>query len=206
MGSFWASPSRTLRIPLGFVFVAAALVIALVIGAHAIGYHRGAEKERTEAFRRAFGEPIPVDPLAQQAGPERVGGGGGGGQAVQPSPATDGGGQATQGGRQPARSAANPGDPRTLGLNYFHVARVDEGEAERIAAFLNANGVAAAVVPSNNPRLRIVVATRGFPRGEVFGPEANALKSKIQRVGRLYKAQQNGSTDFSDVYAVRYPD
>lgn len=207
-GSFWASPMRTLRVPMGFVFVAAAVVLVLVGGAYSIGYSRGAEKERAEAIRRAFGDVTPVDPLA--------GTNPGGGEVRQPAqgtrvqtapPPQQGTPAEAQNRSSGARSGAEgSGDPRVEGLNYFHVARVFEEEANQIASFLNANGVAAAVVPSNNARLRIVVASQGYPRGEIYGAEANALKAEIRRLGRLYKAQENGSTDFSGMYAVRFPD
>lgn len=217
------SGGRMIRLPMGWVFVAVAMMVGLCWLAYEGGFRRGKTVERDERLLSqgpiegperdpllntsaspATSRPAVVPP-PKQAPPVGV--------VAQPKPST----QPTQGkplskeppaGAPTQATAPQPvqvgGDPRIPGLNYFVVARLPQEEAEKAAAFLSARGVSAAVIPSNNPKFMRVIAVRGFAKADLTGPDASKLKSDIRKAGRSYKAEAKGPTDFSDLYAERH--
>jgi len=186
----------TLRVPLGYVLVAVAGVAAAVLLAYSIGYQAGQNRrDRMDAQRlagQADRQAPTRDPLlAPSAGPA----------TAAPTAEPDDTGPSDP---APAR-AATDGDPRTPGLNYFIVALYPEDLARRAAAFLRERGVDAAVVPNNASRnLYHVVSLRGFPRREVGTPAYTEHRALLMRLGRVWKREHDGPTDFSDAWAARY--
>lgn len=185
-GPNWLSPGRSVRIPVGYLFLFVAIGVGLLFGGYWLGHTRAAQAyDRDRAARNAdlLGEPV-QDPLGS---PAPVGNRVGGNQPVSPPV-------------RPTGAAAVPtgGDPRVSGLNYYIVATLTEPEARRAAEFLAANGVAAAALPANNGRYE-VVALRGFSASEIRSRDAATYKSNIQRLGRIYKAEHRG-VDFADLY------
>ncbi|MBL0920841.1 MAG: hypothetical protein IBJ10_01795 [Phycisphaerales bacterium] len=212
-GSVFAAAGRSIRVPMGYVFLVVAAVIAMLFGAYSVGHSRASAKalaDRRAQSAALLDEPAVADPLAQLGARVNPAG-------ANPAPTqtrTAAPAPTTQAQRPPAgpgpnqragTAAATVGrDPRVAGLNYFICARLREEEAVRAAEFLSANGVAAAVTPADNASLRLVVATRGFSRDEMKGGEASALRSRITSLGRIYKSQHKGPTDFHDVYPEKH--
>lgn len=207
-GPIIASAGRSIRVPVGYVFLAVAAGIALLFAGYFVGHSRANAKVMAErrAQSAALLDDSVADPLAalgSQVSP--------GGNQPATNPPRQG---ATPPQTRPTGTAPRPGagqasaavglDPRAPGLNYYICARLREEEAVRAAEFLSANGVAAAVTPADNPTLRLVVATRGFTREEMKGGEASALRSRISSLGRIYKEQHKGPTDFHDVYPEKH--
>lgn len=203
-----ASAGRSIRVPVGYVFLAVAAGIALLFAGYFVGHSRANAKALAErrAQSAALLDDSVADPLTALG--SRVSPGGSQPavnppkQATTPALSRPAGTQTRTGAGQ--ASAAVGLDPRAPGLNYYICARLREEEAVRAAEFLSANGVAAAVTPADNPTLRLVVATRGFTREEMRGGEASALRSRISSLGRIYKEQHKGPTDFHDVYPEKY--
>ncbi len=218
------SGGRMIRLPMGWVFVAVALVVGLCWLAYEGGFRRGKTVERDERLlaqgpiegperdplltpsaSTPTGRPAAI-PTPKQAAPPVVG--------VQPKPVAPSPAQGKPvtkevSGVSPSQAPAPQpvqvgGDPRVAGLNYFVVARLPQEEAEKAAAFLSARGVSAAVIPSNNPKFMRVIAVRGFAKADLTGPDASKLKADIRKAGRAYKAEAKGPTDFSDLYAERH--
>jgi hypothetical protein len=97
-------------------------------------------------------------------------------------------------------------DPRQPGLNYFRLTVLpvsSTAEAERLVGFLGQNGVDAAIIPMQNGRSLKVVALPGFnkPLGE--GP-ARAFELKLKTLGRQWKSQQKGTSDWKDLFPEKY--
>jgi hypothetical protein len=189
----WAPARQGAKTPIGYIFLAAAGALAFVIAGYFLGYQRGvsAEKLRFAATQSPIPGPV-IDPLAKP---------------MSNQPADTGAPRhATQApAKPPPPSAGAAGDPRVAGLNYFILAdRIDEAEAAKAADFLSANGVAAAVVASNNAKYRRVIATRGFSAAEVDGPEAARLKTEAARLGSVYRSRERGLVDFAKVYAEKF--
>lgn len=231
------SGGRTLRVPLGWVFVAAALLVGLCWLAYEGGFRRGSSSEREKRIvaqgpivgpeqdplnaRPAAPKPIEAQskppaagtlPGSPSGGNQPAAAGKPGGTAkpqtggpTKPLP-SPGASSATQ--AAPTQTAPQPfvtgADPRTAGMNYFVLARLPQDEAEKAAAYLSKNGVAAAVVPSDNPKFQHVITTRGFVGSDLNGPEASRLKSEIRRIGRAFKAETKGPTDFADLYPRKH--
>ncbi len=199
----FSGAGRSIRVPMGYVFLAVAAGIALLFVGFFIGHSRANSKALADrrAQSAALLEDSVADPLAELG--SRVNP-----QANQPpvnSPVRPAGGGSPTTQPDAGRASAAVGlDPRAPGLNYFICARLREPEAIRAAEFLSANGVAAAVTPADNPTLRLVVATRGFTREEMRGGEAAGLRARITSLGRIYKDQQKGPTNFHDVYPEKY--
>ncbi|MHB1158605.1 MAG: hypothetical protein ACYC26_17410 [Phycisphaerales bacterium] len=95
-------------------------------------------------------------------------------------------------------------DPRVPGYNYFCLATMPpkyRAEADRAVAFLQRNRVDAAVFSVDNHWLQ-VVALRGFDTAS--SPQAKDYQSLLRSLGRSWKAEHRGWSDWSDLYAVKY--
>ncbi|MFG0274690.1 MAG: hypothetical protein ACF8QF_06505 [Phycisphaerales bacterium] len=196
---------RVVRLPVGYLFLAGALVVVLIVGGYLIGYRRAdsavRDSERTRAQREL--ESAVQDPLLDQAplNPDLLPSAG---RSGTPAAATNQPRQQAPA-AEPAPASTEPGaDPRTPGLNYFIVARDLPDEAERAAAYLRESGVPAAVVPSSTGSLRLVVALQGFTGDQMRAGEHNTLKARIQSLGRIWKRDMGGTTDWADTYPAKY--
>lgn len=217
---WWQMGARTVRLPVGYLFVAAGLALALTVVGYFIGYKRAEQDARAQRAREGQAlvdsslDPLNVGsggaPLAQTSQTQPVVGSPSGTRTPTQTQQPTGGAPPTGGSSAP--SVTPPGvrpsdlerDPRVSGLNYLIIARLGPDEARKAAAYLQANGVDVAVVPTGSDRFREVIATRGFPAGEVTGPERQRLESRIKELGRLYRLQERGPTDFSDMYPRRF--
>lgn len=111
--------------------------------------------------------------------------------------------QAVRGEASPAvASVPVTTDTRRAGHNYYRLRTDSREEAIRAAEFLTSSGVPAMAVPAsraNNGGLWILYARLGIPSGQLRGnPEAQALEREVARLGRLWKSQHGGSSEFED--------
>lgn len=107
-------------------------------------------------------------------------------------------------------------DPREAGLNYLAIVRLPRTDAEKVVAFLAANGLEAIGVPvaqvekggkaANNLPLYQVTALQGIT-GEQYRKE-DPIKVKIdqevQRLGVIWKRDHRGTTNFMQSGWVKY--
>jgi hypothetical protein len=199
---------RIVRLPVGYLFLAGALVVVLIVGGYLIGYRRAdsALRDRERSLAQRELESAVQDPLLDEAplNPDLLPSAG---RSGTPTGATNQPRQpaaSTEPAASPVPSTAPGADQRTPGLNYFIVARDLPDEAERAAAFLRDNGVPAAVVPSSSTGLRLVVALQGFTGEQMRAGEHNALKVRLQSLGRIWKRDEGGTTDWDDTYPAKY--
>ncbi len=105
-----------------------------------------------------------------------------------------------------ALQSSAAGDPREAGKNYLQLITTDRREAEGIIKFLGENGVAAFMIgvdgggsTAKNPARFTVLASRGITREELQArvPARTELEQAIDRLGRVWKGERRGSTDFS---------
>jgi len=212
--------ARTLRIPVGYVIVAGGLALALAVLAYMIGFKRAEAKAEADRARAVQEQLEVVDPLTapvmggSTGAPTGGTGSPSGGQrlATRPpaspqgpsaSPAGDKAGSSTQTAPSLNTTPGLERDPRVPGLNYWVVARLGPDEARKAAAYLQASGVNVAVIETGSSKFREVIAADGF-EGSGSGPEAARIKSRILELGRLYRVQEKGPTDFSDMYARKF--
>ena len=102
-------------------------------------------------------------------------------------------------------SSANPADPRTPDLNYFCLETMParyRDQAERAVEFLGRNGVDAAIIPVNNSRIQLV-ALKGF-KEPYRNPQAQEYRNLLRSLGRAWKLEHKGWSDWSDTYPAKY--
>ncbi|MBL0928119.1 MAG: hypothetical protein IBJ11_10795 [Phycisphaerales bacterium] len=213
----WFRPGQVLRVPVGYLFVAAGLLIAVAIFAYLLGYQkRDGEYKREQEALAARTTPDVTEPL-RQPGPN--------GQTA-PTGATAGPGRP-----EPARPADRPNagrpseppsgrrivpvdgvifleagmdDPRESGKHYYILATAGKEETDRIARFLGGKGVDVIRLPPNNAGLSQVVGLRAFESGKPDDPDAVEYRRQVQRLGREWRQTQRGATEFADMYLAKY--
>jgi len=214
-------PRQSVRVPVGWFWLAAVAGLVLVAIAYQFGraagdragFARGQEwrSDRDELSRLAVQTP---DPMRDSGANEGRGGASrtsaprpldGGRRADDASARGDGSGRpsgASGAGVPTGGGAPSIGDPRVRGLNYWIVARPGLDEANAIADFVRSNGLEVAVVPDNNPRFRRIVAVPGFQSGS--DPKRREQEAKIRSIGKLWKNAARGNRDFDDAYPELY--
>lgn len=213
--AFGIKPGRSIRLPVGYLFFAIAGVIALIIAGYMFGYHQRDRVAEQERLRMLTGE--------------NPGSGGGGSGITDPlnSGSSSQRGSNTSGSSNQGGSGSTPqnqtgsrtgspltnvwfvrdgvSDPRERGRNYFMLAtNYPWDEAERAALFLGRNGVGTVVYPSSRSGRWNLSTRRGFEGGTFRDSEAQALVEEIKRLGRQFRSQERGATDFDDLYPALY--
>jgi len=200
------TPGQTIRMPVGYLMLAIAIGIVLLLSAYLIGNSRGkavAEQNFAQKLSSTSTNAAAVnDPLSQAGGFTP----GSSLLAEQPDPSAGtpdrpGGG---------IRSAAQWGpiepksDPRLKGWKYYTLAESPTQQgAIRLAEFCRTNGLETYVLSANNGRRR-VIALPGF-QGSALEPEPKALKERILGIGTKFKSSNKGAgTDLSDAYPSEY--
>ena len=191
----WLSPGRTIRLPVGYLLLAAGVVVALVVAGYMLGYRRaertvqaGFDESLLAAVRRSeqavrTRDPLLAGPFAEAPGTEA---------AVAP-PA-----QAPLAQRSPEPPIFS--DPRQPGLSYFVLAETVATGAERLARYCRERGLEAYVVGKEKSRFRRVIALPGFDPADRSSPEVKALEARIRSIGDTWKDQEQGATDLRDTY------
>jgi len=207
-----------LRLPRGYIAVAAAAFIGLIVLAYFVGHRQGervgneratarAEQKAKEALGLGRVEPIPAivppDPPGHYAGRNGAPGGNGGaagnGGRTPPGPGNGGNGTITP---HPPAGAWPPDDIRVPGLNYMLLATWPKDEARRLTAFFAEHGVATTATPVGGTGLYAVYAVdNGFSKATIRSPEANGYEERLRLLGRAWKKQNNNrGDDLSDMY------
>ncbi len=216
-----AGPARTLRIPFGYLYFAAAGALAIFVLGWTGGYlaaQRGAESraaERAGAGVTPADDPVLTDYLNQEVNPDllparasanqglevqrQVAGSNGSARDRQARQQDETAQPATQPATTPAAAAADRPDPN---LNYLLVASFERDKAERAAEFLRDRGLPAVAIRSRRQTLIPVVILRGFPRETLSSPEAVKLRQDVLELGRIWRTKQRGG-DFSGAYFVK---
>jgi hypothetical protein len=196
----WLQPGRVIQVPVGYLFVAIAGVLILVILFYTIAYHRGVQAERM-AFEAEYGPvttteragPV-LDPLTRQNAATGVTS-----EARRDS-------QLRAPAQADAARAWGPiaSDPRQRGMAYFILAETTESGATRLAEFCRERGLEAYVVSGHNVRLRRVIALPGIPPDRVTGEQARSLRQQIHDVGRDWTQAGLGRWNYHEAYLSEY--
>ncbi len=199
----WLSPGRTIRVPIGYLFLAAAALILVVVFVYMFGYQRGERASQLEfgdlAGRTgpARSHEIAQDPMARDSGP--------------------GVGSARFADREPYAVRSNTGsavgnrdlwgaiqsDPREAGLNYFILIHTQRANAVKLAKFCRAESLEAYVVKARNMDQYQVIVLPGYRKGAREHAQITALERSIKEVTRKWKLRVNSRDDLS-YYPVRY--
>ena len=202
---------------LGFIGGALVLVVAVYLLGVSRGSQTASQTGRGDAdVAEATGaQQAAQAPTNQTAAPRGASAQPGAGTRVagqsenkQPAPTPQSGTPAGQAPRANVDSGAGSAlppaqrgvDPRQAGLQYYVIASVLEGNADKVVAFCREHGLDAWVVPDHNGRLREITVLPGFSKSETKGPVAKALEARIRKVGELFKAAGKNNPDFEDRY------
>ncbi len=208
-GSSWLSPGRVLRLPVGYVLLASALSIALVVTAYVFGYRQASETAAAHTEQTLLQGQLPVDPLGAgestatgadpRTSPPML-------SVISQSPDTNGGGSSPT--VTPPQAAGGWGpifsDPRQAGLSYYILMTTDRAGAERVVRFCRDQGLETYAVGRNNASNHRVIAFPGFKSQEQSSERIRALDALIGRIGTQWKRDNGGATDFHDRYPSLY--
>ncbi|MEE2681333.1 MAG: hypothetical protein VX641_03070 [Planctomycetota bacterium] len=199
--------TRTVRIPLGFFFLAAGLLVVLLVGAYGFGFYRGGQS------MRALEELARQDALERQARMttvSEVDEPGGGGAPVASNGAREIPGPAdltvssSPSQEEPAEGLRRQTDPRIPGLNYYVIDHPSRGKASQLVEFCRRYGLDAHQTRTRKGSPKVFILP-GYAPGERDGQRFIELRERIQRVGVLWNRQDPGqNSDFSTYYAEKY--
>lgn len=191
--SWWYRPVR-FRLQMGVLALVALAALALVVVAFLIGlkYHERRmiqQDVQWDAAQQSL-EPVRQQPVDSQLIPPAV---------PRNLPAE---GASLPGGAGASGQAA---DPREPGLNYFRLVTLPASAAEegtRAVAFLQRSGIDAVLIAENNGRSLKLMALPGF--SGPGSPDARKFAERIKTLGRQWKSQHRGSSDWGDLLAEKY--
>jgi len=200
----WFLTPVTLRLNRAMVLGIAAVFGASLVAAYEVGVARS-PGAAVDVNARSTAEMADVRRQAINARLMRTEAAAGVGEG--PSAAPDGATAATTA-DDPDRvltvEAGSPDDPRRPGLNYFCLATMPpkyRAEAEKAVRFLQRNRVDAAIVSVDNRWLQ-VIALKGFEKAT--SPPARDYERLLRALGKAWKAEHRGWSDWHDLYAIKY--
>lgn len=181
---------RVLRIPKGFLYIGAVVLVVLLMGSYWLGVLRG------EATVHAAWDRDRADSLAVE-------------RQMRTVLEVDEPGGATRERPTPVRPVlAKPqvtvGDVRVVGMNYYVIDHPSRQKVEELVEFCRSHGLNAhrTLSPQGDPKVFVVP---GYPAGGSSSPEIVALRAQIRTVGILWERQDpRRNTDFSTCFAEKY--
>lgn len=188
----------------------------MVVIAALIGYQLGQKREKQDWAEKNAGTSPPVTSGSGVKDPLNGGGGGVGGVVEDPN-APAGGGVIRPAPRSPAPVPAAP--QLQDGWNYLVAAQLRRSDAEEAAKYLADNGIAVELRETRRPGVDRggsganngtwqLWVLQGVPGGSEYSKHATertALKTKVEMLGRTWKAQnRKAPTDFAGAYWQLY--
>ena len=186
----WIAPGRSVRIPVGYLLLGTACLLAML----ALAWMGGSRSTRTLMEAEYAGllseqslSPLSA-PLLASAAPV---------VASASSDGQDPGGFLASG-AEPIES-----DPRQPGMYYFVLAETAREGSLRMATFCRAHGLEAYVVGSKNTRLRKVVTLPAVASRDRKAEDVRRLEAQIISVGSLWK-RTGEYKDFQENYIIEH--
>ena len=204
----WLRPGHTIRLPIGYLFVAAVVGLVALAAAYSVGYARARPTEEAgevggwvAASDLAQSRPGPEEPLAARTRRQTAAA-----PSHHPPAAAEAGPPAVE--PPPLAVADQPapvfGDPRTPGKSYFVIAETHAAGAERLALYCRSEGLEAYVIGSDTDKFRKVIVLPGFDPGFRSNPKVKTLETTIHRVGDKWKSVERGASNLRDAYPLLF--
>jgi hypothetical protein len=208
----WLAPGRLLHIPVGFVLVGFAAVIAVSLAAYIVGHRQGKDIAKQDYYDRFDELGVAVGPMRDPLldGGEQPGGSIADDMYDRPVPAPrPAAGQRNEtsvnsGPRSSTQWGPVEAERRESGLNYFVLMETHLDGAIRLVEFSRARGLETYVVRGNNARLRRVIVFPGFEGDQRTSPVVQAVETRIREVGMDWQAQEGGRDNLSGAYPLLY--
>ena len=207
------SPGRVLRVPIGYVFMGVFVVLVALFTTYTIGYKQRDNLAQRDKELAAQNETRQiVDPMIQRSLPPAA--------VTHPPTATPpvaappthaNTKSITDPTENPAAGSSSSAarltvvekpadDPRQVGLNYAVVATLPLREATAAGQYLASKGFGVALVPLSDKKLWQVTPTRGFEGDKYQAAEGKAFEKSIKDLGKAFKRDMKGASDFSDLF------
>jgi len=217
------NPGRKVAFPAGYLFLAAAVAMGLVVAAFMFGHQRGETHAKAsfdqallEASRQADEARQTDDPLmasvtdrydavvARPNGGERP-------AEAEAGARSNGSLQRRQSNGSDGRSISErPGpiesDPRVEGAYYYVLVTTRRDGAKRLANFCRQRGLEAYVVGGHNGGLSQVIVLPALETRSNSDPMVRRLREQILKIGRVWETSEPGATDLSDAYVQLHTD
>jgi hypothetical protein len=214
----WLTPGRTVRVPIGYLLLAAAGVVLLLALVYMAGYWRGGRDMRAEYDAHYLESQSRGDPARRARDPLREPDADAAGALRTIPPGTsprvaegaDTGTEDTEiAGSDLERPRASWGpiesDPRQVGRWYLILAETQPDGARRLARYCRDHGLEAYVVVShNNPLRRCVIVLPGLAADAMSDPRERPLRERVYRVGDAWQATRRGERNLRDAYLHLY--
>lgn len=201
-GFSWLSPGRSLRVPIGYIFLGIAGVLVVIIGTFIFGHLRGGQDKEREfgdfgpLNTNAESPIIAQDPMGKDSPSIIMGGGNGeaGTSSINNSASHTAGFENSS-----AYSEWGPleSDPRQEGYNYYILIHTTRENALKLARFCRAEQTRAYVVRPGRMNQYQVFFLPGYRRGGSNSPEIIQLKSRLKAVTRKWNLHINSRDDLS---------
>ncbi len=201
---FVSSAMRSLRIPLGFLWLLGVGVLVVAVIAYAFGYGRGKSAGWAAGLTQRVGQDTARatmqdvrDPLTSAPSLPSTA------VVTTTSPRVEAARANVEpaAGNDPMSTQGSQGEPRLKGVNYFVIARPSDEGAEPMLAFCRAEGLDAHLVLDHNPKFRKIIVLPGLANSEARKSEdGQKLEARIKTAGQRWKAKTKGNRDFSDAY------
>lgn len=191
----WLTPGRSVRVPVGYLLLGIAGVMALICVSYMVGSSRGSayleeqlEQRRREQYAAAdIGQQVVEPPISANRATN--------GRSTSPAPANRGNPAADPG---LSSGVAGPvkSDPRQVGINYYRlVGQLPETNATGVANFCRQHGLEAYAVREDNGRSFKVIVLPGLKAGEFDSELGVRLKAAIENVRRKWMSQSPRNRD-----------
>ena len=207
-GFSWLSPGRSLRVPIGYIFLTIAAVFVVIIGTFIFGHLRGGQDKEREfgdfgPLNKDGGSPIIAqDPMGQDSQPIIMGGGE---RYAETSTFNDS--TTETAGFENSFASSKWGDiesdPRQEGYNYYILIHTTRKNARKLAQFCRDERIRAYVVKPGRMNQYQVIVLPGYRRGGSNSTEIIQLKSRLKAVTRKWNLHVNSRDDLS-YYPERY--
>lgn len=210
---------KTLRIPMGYLYIASGLVLLLLVVAYMVGYRIAEQRVREDYANLPIiqkGDSPPIDdPLSEQQA--RAGSSDSSLRSAEGFPGGNPGGGEQAGNQAPIETNAiepnqNPAsgtpfgpidsDPRREGFFYFVLMETTIDGALRLARFCREKGLEAYVIASHNARNRRVIVLPGLTSRSSSDPAYRRLREEIRTVGQTWQNENPRESDLSDAYPI----
>ncbi|MCE9619007.1 MAG: hypothetical protein K8R92_03760 [Planctomycetes bacterium] len=214
---FGADATRSIRVPVGFLWLLLIAIIGLAVLAYIFGVGRGRSSGFAEGFSAKINDDktLAMNKMVKDPLKENGSAGSNAAPATTSAPPKSSANNAPGTKSNPkteaktdsksdtrnAPPAAPSVDPREKGVNYLTLARPSGDQADNMLAFCRAEGLAAYLVSDNNAKSRKVIVLPGLrTKAALDTKEGQELLAKVKSVGQRWKAQSKGNRDFSDAY------
>ena len=190
------APARTLRVPVGFMYIGAAVLLILVIGFYALGYQRGGSAVRSE-WELDRVDSARIEQHMQAIAEVDEPGGATSAELVQSEPIRT---TTTELKRPILPVRTSPADPRQAGWNYYVIDHPSAPKAQELVQFCRDHGLEAYNIPTSKGDPKVFVLP-GYQAGGSSAPAIETLRKRIREVGVLWqRLDPRHNSDFSTRY------